>query len=151
MSSLWDCCELSVSLQLSQLALCNNCMVSHQTISWISHSELMVWAWSFLFFSVANDKHIQANSQRAHSNLTLWVIRWALRMLLAHTFTGLITDSTPLERGRINSPTVSTLIHIINFPIFRPFFFAQERLNLRVCISLAVRFPKSGLPFPYFV
>ena len=72
------CCELSVSLQLSQWAHCYHCMVSHQMISQISHSKLTVWVWSFLFFSVANDKHIQANSQKAHSNLTVWVIRWAL-------------------------------------------------------------------------
>ena len=64
MSSLWDCCELSVSLQLSQWAHCYHCMVSHQMISQISHSKLTVWVWTFLKFLVfteANDKHIQAN------------------------------------------------------------------------------------------
>ena len=62
----WDHGELgasflSVSLQLSRWAHCYHCMVSHQKISRISHSKLTVWVWSFLFFSVANDKHIQAN------------------------------------------------------------------------------------------
>ena len=47
-------------------------------ISQISHSKLTVWVWSFLFFPVANDKHIQANLQKAHSNLTVWIIMWAL-------------------------------------------------------------------------
>ena len=41
-------------------------------------------------FSQANDKHIQANSQKDHSNLRVWVIRWALcELVLAHTITGL--------------------------------------------------------------
>ena len=49
----------------------------HECLTASSRWEFEVF-WSYLFFSVANDKHIQANSLKAHSNLTLWVIRWAL-------------------------------------------------------------------------
>ena len=46
MSLQWACCELSVSLHLSQLANWYHCMMSDQMISCISHSKLMVWVWN---------------------------------------------------------------------------------------------------------
>ena len=59
MSSQWACHELSVSLQLSQLANCYHCMVCLQMTSKISHSKLMMWV---------------ANSQKAHNRLTVGII-----------------------------------------------------------------------------
>ena len=73
MSALWDYCELSMSLQLSQWAHCYHCMVSHQMISWISHSKLTMWVWSFWKFFVflsgkwqTHSSKLTESSQQSH-------------------------------------------------------------------------------------
>ena len=75
MSLLWDCCELSVSLQHSQLA---NCYLAWWVIRWYheyltasSRCEFEVFCFFFQWLMTNTFKQ-----QKARSNLTAWVVLW---------------------------------------------------------------------------
>ena len=73
MSFPWVCNSLS-----SLLPLHGESSDDLTNISQLAHGVSLKFLEVFLFFSVANDKQVQTKSQTAHSNLTLWVIRWAV-------------------------------------------------------------------------
>ena len=79
-----------MSLQLSQLAHCYHCMVSHQMISRISHSKFL----KFICFSQWPMTNAFKQTHRKLTAISHFESsgQLSVSMVLAHTFTGLFTS-----------------------------------------------------------